>query len=131
MEDIPQPTKESITLSKRHFFNVIKRHPRGSATHPSRWRFQHIRALLDHTSKANDLYSTCLSVARGAIPHGVAKLLSAARLIALPKGHGDVRPIVIGDALRRITADNLFSNERYLFRVLCSFRTWSGDKGRI
>ena len=57
-------------------------------------------ALLDHPSTANDLYSACSSIARGAIPHGVAKLLSAARLIVLPKGHGEVRPIAIGDALR-------------------------------
>ena len=115
MDDIPQPTKESITLSKYHFLKVIKKHPRGSANGPSGWRFEHIRALLDHPSTANDLYFACSSIARGAIPHGAAKLLSAARLVALPKGQGDVRPIAIGDALRRITAQTICSQMRETF----------------
>ena len=34
----------------------------------------------------------------------MARLYTVSRLIALPKGNGDVRPITIGETLRRLTA---------------------------
>lgn len=38
------------------------------------------------------------------VPEPVTKLLSVARLIALPTPTGDVKPIAIGEIIRRFTA---------------------------
>ena len=46
--------------------------------------------------------ATC--IAEGKLPKSACKLLSSARLIALPKASGDVRPIAIGEVLRQVTA---------------------------
>ena len=44
-------------------------------------------------------------IANESVPVSIARLLSSARLIALPKASGDVRPIAIGEVSRRITAN--------------------------
>ena len=51
----------------------------------------------------------CTLIANGTLPTCAVRLLTASRLIALPKPNGDVRPIAIGECLRRLTA-----------RVLCA-----------
>ena len=43
-------------------------------------------------------------IATGSLPDPISHLLSSARLIALPKQNGDVRPIAVGDVLQRLTA---------------------------
>ena len=52
----------------------------------------------------SSLHSACTSIAQGSIPREIAVLLSASRLISLPKSNGDVRPIAVGEVLRRLTA---------------------------
>ena len=50
------------------------------------------------------LYTISCSIAEGKVSINVASLLSASRLIALPKQNGDIRPIAIGDVFRHVTA---------------------------
>ena len=94
----------SLTLKSSVLFDAIRKAPRGSGAGPSGWRYEHIRALLDNIVTCDLLYQTCSLITEGKIPDSVVPLLSASRLIALPKANSDVRPIAIGEVLRRITA---------------------------
>ena len=74
----------------------------------SKFRFGHIRQLLGGTNDDNGnrflsaLTPFLLRIARGTLCDAVGKFLSFASLIALSKGDGKVRPIALGDSLRKI-----------------------------
>ena len=50
------------------------------------------------------LHRACAAIAQGTLPTATAKLLSSSTLIALRKSTNTVRPIAIGEVLRRLTA---------------------------
>ena len=60
--------------------------------------------LLGASSVSDHLYKACAVIARGHLPYSISSLLSASRLIAIPKKNGDVRPIAVGEVFRQITA---------------------------
>ncbi|XP_062510762.1 uncharacterized protein LOC134186742 isoform X2 [Corticium candelabrum] len=74
----------------------MKKAPKGSGCGPSGWR-------------------VCSIIAAGLVPEPITKLLCAARLIALSKSSGDVRPIAIGEVFRRITAKTICSQYKDSF----------------
>ena len=98
------PHHKSISLSRSVLFDVIRKSPRGSGTGPSGWRFEHLKALLESDITADCLFSACSAIAQGILPEAASNLLSSSRLIAIPKPNGDVRPIAIGECIRRLTA---------------------------
>ena len=93
-----------IQLTRSSLSHVIRQSPRGSAAGISGWRYEHLRLLLDNVETNDGLYIACSKIAEGNIPDSIASLLSASRLIALPKANGDVRPVAIVITMRRITA---------------------------
>ena len=107
--------ESSFSLNAEDFFNVVKSLPRGTGTGPSGWRFEHLKVLLEDEVTADGLFTACSLMARGDLPLEIAKLLSASRLIALPKCNGDVRPIAIGECLRCITARVICRQKREAF----------------
>ena len=111
----PPNVQEPFILSKKIFFETIRRSPRGTGTGPSGWRYEHLKALLDNCSTADLLHSVCSSIASGSIPESTLNLLTASRLIAIPKPNGDVRPIAIGEALRRLTAKSICAQKKDSF----------------
>ena len=98
------PHHESINLTRSILFDVIRRSPRGSGTGPSGWRFEHLKVLIENDFTADCLFSACTAIAHGILPEIATKLLSSSRLIAIPKPNGDVRPIAIGECIRRVTS---------------------------
>ena len=94
----------SISLKKTIFLEAIKKSPRGSAPGPSGWRYEHVRLLLGNSLTSDLLFEVCCLIAKGQIPPSMVPLITSSRLIALPKGNGDVRPIAIGETLRRLSA---------------------------
>ena len=46
------------------------------------------------------LFEDCCLIAKGELRSNVIPMIALSRLIALPKGNGDVRPIGIGETLR-------------------------------
>ena len=78
--------------------------PRGSGCGPSGWKYEHLEVLSDNSVIADSFVSVCDLIAKGSFPSSVSGLLSGSKLIALPKTGGDVRPIAIGECLRRVTA---------------------------
>ena len=111
----PPNVQEPFILSKKIFFETIRRSPRGTGTGPSGWRYEHLKALLDNCSTADLLHSVCSSIASGSVPESTLNLLTASRLIAIPKPNGDVRPIAIGEALRRLTAKSICAQKKDSF----------------
>ena len=73
-----------------------------------KFRFEHLRQLLGgaNSEVGNKvciaLTPFLLRIARGTIPPDIAAFLSSGSLIALEKGDGKLRPIALGDALRKI-----------------------------
>ena len=63
------------------------------------------------------LFGACCHIAKGLLSANIAPLCTALRLIALPKGNRDVRPIAIGETLRRLI-------EVRSSNLLCSLSTW-------
>ena len=52
----------------------------------------------------DSLYLMSSLIAEGKVPSSVSPLLTAAGLIALPKSNAEIRPIAIGEVIRRVTA---------------------------
>ena len=108
----PNVSCESTTLSRSLLFNSIRQAPRGSGAGPSGCRFEHFEILLKNEDTADGLFSACSAFAKGILPNVAATLSSSSRLIALPKPNGDVRPIAIGESIRRLTARTICSQKR-------------------
>jgi hypothetical protein len=88
---------------------------------PSGLRPRHLQELLRGSSRerlVQALASFCSALANGHFSTQCMKLLTAARLVALPKRDNGLRPIAMGDTLRRLAAKCLHS------RVLESVSTY-------
>ena len=60
--------------------------------------------MIESENTSDCLFFACSAIAKGILPTAAVKLLSSSWLIAIPKPNGDIRPIAVGEALRRITA---------------------------
>ena len=71
--------------------------------------------MIEKKELAECIHTACSSIANGSLPGSVPELFSSSQLIALPKSNGDVRPIAIGESLRRITAKTICRQKRSCF----------------
>ena len=94
-------------LDRSVFINAIKNAPKASGCGPSGWRYEHVRILLDNDITTDLLFQTCNHIFSGDVPPNVVPLLSASKLIAIPKHGNDVRPIAVGEVFRRLTAKTI------------------------
>ena len=93
-------------LTPAQVLALVKRMPRGTAAGPSGLRADHLKQMLNE-SDVNILpaLTHVLNAVRAArVPDEVTPFLAGARLMALPKGANDVRPIAVGETLRRLAA---------------------------
>ena len=60
--------------------------------------------LLQSSYSANVLHQLCNLCLSGGLPESIVKIIAGARLIALKKGERGVRPIAVGNCLRRLIA---------------------------
>ena len=126
-EDYDKPTdaqidtiRKDLKINPSAFRQVFESAPRGSAHGPSGWRFEDYSAVARHAfNKAQEmqdpsdvtdsaLYKVVLTLARGRIPTSFLPYYAGGRLIGLEKPNKTPRPIVIGEALRRLTGKCLF-----------------------
>ena len=111
--DFALPAGEApFELLRPGFDETVRRLPRFSAHGADGWRFEHLQAVQRHSAPGMDaMFAWCADLARGtylpagqAMPADVAGFLSQARLLALAKPAGGVRPIAVGSCLRRMPA---------------------------
>ena len=108
---IPETTSQSISLNEDFdVYNILKSFPKGTAAGPSGLRVQH---LLDAASIP--LPTTICSLLRrvvnllvsGKVPQEVSRFMAGGSLTALsklkPGCAPDIRPIAVGEVLRRLT----------------------------
>ena len=96
------PEFDSILVKK-----ILKSFSRGPAPGPTGLRAQHLKDAVRsaHGDEAiEQITSTCNLLARGDAPEFFAKHLARATLMALQKPAGGIRPIAIGEVLRRLVA---------------------------
>ena len=101
-----------ITLERESFLKALKSTPRGSAPGPSGLRFEHLKVCSEVRDLCDCLCGIVQKVAAGGPGPVVGRALASARLIALAKGGGDVRPIAVGEVLRRLVARSICIQER-------------------
>jgi hypothetical protein len=97
-------------LSPDAVSKVLKSFPLDSAPGPTALRIQHILEALGpatSTPLLEQLTSLTNALAQGSAPAEVAPYLAGAGLMALAKPKGGVRPIAVGEVLRRITGKAL------------------------
>ena len=91
---------------------AIRSFPRGSAPGCSGLRPQHLADALCQGMRHEALRQITAVVNRllqGQVPVGVRPWLCGAKLAAIPKPQGDLRPVACGDTLRRVTAKAAFA----------------------
>ena len=111
---IPAPTTEvpQISVSQMEVAKAVKKFRRGSAPGPDGLRPEHLSATLQAAPGRRDralqsLTSLVNAMAGGGVPAEVAPFLCGARLHAAAKKDGGIRPIAVGNILRRLTAKTI------------------------
>ena len=108
------PAPAPPTLDPELFQEVFCKPPRGSAHGTSGWRMEDYAMVAEHCVpgggvEASRLFKVASALAAGRIPRVVRPYFAGGRLIGLAKppkpdgSSGGVRPIVIGEALRRMS----------------------------
>jgi hypothetical protein len=82
-------------LSISIFFNMIFEHL---------WNYFHLE---NSASEFAQLFQLCSHITQGDIPHWIAHVFGAARLLTLTKALGGVRPIVVGKILYQLMSYTL------------------------
>eukprot|EP00973_Karenia_brevis_P025856 3567929-Karenia_brevis.AAC.1 len=83
----------------------LRSFPTGTAPGPTGMRIQHLLDALSPGYKSTlleQLAALVTLLARGAAPDELAPYLAGAKLFAASKKDGGVRPIAVGEALRRL-----------------------------
>ena len=112
--DVPQADANSpittVELIEKEVLDALKSFPNGSAGGASGWRPQHLAdaAAAPHQAATLAVLTDLVNLlARGQAPEKLSPYLAGASLIALPKEADDVRPIAIGEPLRRLVSKAL------------------------
>ena len=97
----------SFDFSADQVHAALSSFPPGSGAGPSGPKPSHLKELLNCSERPrllDALVSLSGDIASGGFPSESMSLFTAARLIALPKKSGGLRPIAVGDTLRRLAA---------------------------
>ena len=102
------PSQTSVPdLSVQDVLAAVKSFPRGSAGGPTGLRGDHLREALN-TAHGDEVAAHLTQVVqillRGQAPPELAAHFAGGTLYAQPKGADDVRPIAVGEALRRLAS---------------------------
>ena len=93
----------AMTLDRDLFNAYIADLPRARAPGTSQLRHSHIQSIVG-AGGSDALYKLCNHILSGLVPTEIRPYFSGARLFALSKVGGGVRPIACGEVLRRMVA---------------------------
>ena len=120
----PVHAAASVMVDFEAVSRAIKSFPRGSGCGPCGLRPQHLRDALVpgfEDEVLRQLTAVVNLLARGEAPDEVRSFLSGATLAALPKEDGDLRPIAVGEVLRRLVgkccAENVKEDTREILAL--------------
>jgi hypothetical protein len=100
---VPTTDEPPATITEEILANVLKAVPKGSATGPSGWTFEHTKAATSSSEEARSVVLRFVqALVHGKLSH-LPRLLDA-RIIPLAKAHNGVRPIAISEVWYRLAA---------------------------
>ena len=121
--DLPAPPYPcSISVTAKEVIDAICSFPNGSSGGPDGLRPQHLKDACSHTAgdAAHELVEALrqllIIIGSKGVHQCVRSSFFGARLIALTKPNGDLRPIAVGSTLRRLTAKVLLAQNLEKFK---------------
>ena len=107
----------AFTLDPEVFYQTCTKIKRGRAHGPSGWRMEHYAlvakyCVVDDAVQASPLFKVFEAIANGRVPAAVRPFFAGGRLVGLTKPNGSVRPIVIGESLRRLVGKAAIQQKR-------------------
>ena len=119
----------SISVTKEDIIRAVRSFPNGSAGGPDGLRPQHLKDVTGHSAVDGcqallpALTSFVKLILEGRTPSSIAPFFFGAKLTALQKKDGGVRPIAVGNTLRRLAAKVAGSK-------MMAIRIWSKGRSR-
>ena len=112
----PPAPPAPLELNTADFLSVFLHPPRGSAGGPSGWLMEHYALAAEHCvvpghAEASNLFQVAQAIAQAHVPAWVAPYFSGGRLLGLVKPDDSIRPIVVGEALRRLVGKVLLKSK--------------------
>ncbi len=99
---------EALDVPPKMLAKALRSAAKGAAPGPSGWRFEHLLGYLNLSKQGHRQGEEHIPFPRlirrllsARLPRLITKLLGTANLMALTKGPGKVRPVAVGDAVRR------------------------------
>ena len=118
LDDLVAPALSQVPEFDRPLVKgMVKSFARGTAPGPSGLRAQHLKDAIRSThgdEVAEQLLAICNLLAKGEAPEPIAQYLAGASLLGMEKPGGGIRPIAVGEVLRRLVAKcfcNIYEKE--------------------
>ena len=101
--------RPSQLLSEDDVAAGISRAPRASGAGPSGWRYEFAKAAAESSEGLAAMHAIVSRIAQGQFGYrpstaAHSNIINAARLIALKRGENKIRPVAVGECLRRLAA---------------------------
>ena len=96
------PYHKSVEVTVDDVHKCIKRMPRGKCGGVDGWLFEHFRVLLEGEHVLVGFTSVINLILAGRLPDEVAEIFKASSLTGIPKPNKGIRPIAMGNALKKL-----------------------------
>ena len=107
-------------LSAELFITNLQRARRGAAPGPSGCTNAHLRVLLNSEDDLSLLHRAAQQLVDATVPPPILDALRLGRMVALRKGDGRVRGLVLGDTFRRLLSRTLAQTFGAAFDAACA-----------
>ena len=115
VRNVGDRSNSPLVLQARNLKRALRTGGRGSAPGPTGWRYEHLRVGLAADIGFDCFLGFCQLVVPGQVPPRAMDMLAGASLTPLAKPNGGLRPLAVGEVLRRATARAMCAQERESF----------------